>query len=106
MRKQIGIDNTFMTCCILHNILLEEDNLLDKDLLHFPNWVKDCLGKVFLEDNPRGEAMTTRGVDTTIDLLMDAEEELCCRDETKRLAMEWQSVMEKLVDHYEFHSMK
>ena len=105
MRKQIDIDNAFTTCCILHNILLEEDGWLEKDLPHFPNGVKDRLGKVF-EDDPRGEAMTNRGVDTTIDLLMDAEEALRCCDETKRLAMEWQSVMEKLVDHYEFHSTK
>ena len=78
---------------------------MEKDLPHFPNGVKDRLGKVF-EDDPKGEAMTNRGVDTTIDLLMDAEEALRCRDETKRLAMEWQGVMEKLVDHYEFHSTK
>ncbi len=68
---------------------------MDENLLHFPNGVKDRLAKVFNED-PRGEAMTNRGIDTTIDILMEAEEQLRCPNESKRVAMEWQRVMEKL----------
>jgi hypothetical protein len=37
MRKQVDIDNAFVTCCILHNIVLEDDGWLDNDLPHFPN---------------------------------------------------------------------
>ena len=61
---------------------------MDKDLPHFPNGVKDRLGK-YLKMILWGEATTARGVDTTIDHLTDVEEELRCCDETKRLAMEW-----------------
>ena len=104
MRKQKDIDNAFTTCCMLHNILLEDDGWLDDDLPHFPNGVKDRLGKIFLED-PRGEAMTNRGDDTTFDPIMEAEEALRCPDETKRLAKEWKRVLDKLVDHYEYHAM-
>ena len=35
--------------------------------------------------------MTTRGVDTTVDILMEEEEQLHCPDESKRVAMEWQA---------------
>ena len=106
MRKQLHINknDAFTTCCILHNILLEDDGWLDEDLPHYPNGVKDCLGKIFIED-PRGEAMTNRGNDTTVDELMEVEEWRRCPNETKRLAFEWQAVMEKLVEHYELHAL-
>ncbi len=103
MRKQVDIDNAFVTCCILHNIVLEDDGWFDNDLHHFPNGVKDRLGKVF--DDPRGEAITRRGDDDTPDPIMEAEEQRVCPKEAKRLAMEWQRVMSTLVDHYEYHAM-
>ena len=105
MKRQVDIDNAFHTCCILHNIILEDDGWLDEDLPNFPNGVKERLGKVFCED-PRGEAITDRGDDTTVDELMDAEEARRCPDETKRLKKEWERVLQRLVDHWEFHAIK
>ena len=103
-RKQSTIDNAFTTCCIIHNLLLENDGWLDEDLLPLPNGVKDRLGRVFADD-PRGDATTYRGIDTTVDELMDAEEAARCPVEAKRLAMKWQRVLQKLVDHYEYHAI-
>jgi hypothetical protein len=80
--RQVDIDNAFVMCCILHNIILEDDGWLDEDLPNFPNEVKERLGKVFCED-PRGEAISERGDDTTVDDLMDAEEARRCPDGTK-----------------------
>ena len=104
MKRKVDIDNAFTTCCMLHNIILEDDGWLDQDLPNFPNGVKERLGQLFQED-PRGDALTNRFIDTTVDHIMDAEEVRRCPDEAKRLKMEWQRVVQKLVDHYEYHAI-
>ena len=104
MRKQVHIDNAFTTCCIIHNLLLDDDGFLDEDLHVYPNGVKERLGKVFkVADDPRGDAITGRGEDDTEDPIMDEEEQRQCPIESKRLASKWQRVLQTLVDHYEFY---
>ena len=105
MRKQGDIDNAFTTCCMLHNILLEEDGWMDKELPHFPNGVKDRLGRIFIDD-PRGDGLTNKGTDDTVDEVMILQEQVfASTTESKRLAVEWKVVLEKLVDHYEYFAM-
>ena len=105
MRKQKDIDNAFVCCCILHNILLEDDGWLDDDLPNLQNGVKNRLAKLFVNVDPRGDAMTRRGDDDTVDNQLEQEEAaIRHRDETKQLAIDWKNVLEKLVDHYDYHA--
>ena len=46
MNRQQHIDNSFVTCCILHNILLKEDGYLSSDLPNYPSGVKARLNKI------------------------------------------------------------
>jgi hypothetical protein len=41
----------------------------------------------------------------TEDPAMDEEERRQCPIEEKRLALQWQRVLQTLVDHYEFHAI-
>jgi hypothetical protein len=41
--KQKHIDNAFVTCCILHNILLEENGYLDANLPDYPGGMASAL---------------------------------------------------------------
>ena len=53
LHKQSAIDNAFVTCCILHNMLLESDGWLDPNLPSFPGGVEERLARKFgnLNDN-------------------------------------------------------
>ena len=86
-------------------MLLEHNGWLDVDFLTLLNWVKDRFGRVLADDPRGGDATTYRGIDTTVDELIDAEEAARCPVEAKRLAMEWQRVLQRLVDHYEYHAI-
>jgi Plant transposon protein len=101
-KKKKNIDDAFTTCCILHNLLLEDDGWLADDLTNYPNGTKERLGKIF--NDPRGDAITNRGDDDTYDPIMIAQEESVCPDEKKRLTSEWKRVLENLVDHREYYS--
>jgi hypothetical protein len=97
MRKQKDIDNAFTTCCIIHNILLESDG-----------WSKQGQGSLntgIHRQQSKGDALTFRVEDTTEDEVMDAEERRQCPIESKRLALQWQCQMQKLVDNYKFYAM-
>jgi hypothetical protein len=78
---------------------------LDKNLIIYPNGVKDRLTRAFADDDPRGDALTFRVEDTTEGEVMDAEERRQCSIESKRLALQWQCQLQKLVDQYEFYAM-
>jgi hypothetical protein len=106
MRKQKDINNSFVTCCIIHNLLLQEDGYLDNDLPHLPNGVKDTLGRLFSANapiDPRGKALTFGVAHDTEDDLYDEEKRQQCPVESKRLANRWQKVMQVRVHHYDFH---
>ena len=104
LRRQKHIDYAFVTCCILHNILLEEDGYLDADLPDYPGGMASAL-KLKFHRSRQGRATTSlwsRGYDDTPD---DEEEEAERRrplQEARRFAWEWENVMQALVNHYQF----
>jgi Plant transposon protein len=46
-KKHESLEAAFVTCCILHNLLLEHDGFLSEDLTNFQNGVRDCLEYTF-----------------------------------------------------------
>lgn len=102
--RQKHIDYAFVTCCILHNKLLEEDRYLDADLPDYPGGMASALKLKFRRS--RQDCATTslwsRGYDDTPD---DEEEEAEQRrpiQEARRFAQEWENVMQALMNHYQF----
>jgi hypothetical protein len=108
LRRQKHIDYAFVTCCILHNILLEENGYLDANLPDYPGGMASAL-KLKFSRSRRGGATSQlwlRGYDDTSD---DEEEEAERRrpiQEARRFAQEWQTVMQALMNHYQFSSTK
>ena len=106
LRRQKHIDYAFVTCCILHNILLEENGYLDANLPDYPGGMASAL-KLKFSRSRRGRATSQlwlRGYDDTSD---DEEEEAERRrpiQEARRFAQEWQTVMQALMNHYQFSS--
>ena len=110
LHKQSTIDDAFVTCCMIHNMLLREDGWLDSSLPHFRKGLKSHLNKRFLD--PRGDALWNRGYDTTPDdEEMINEDAAFCRRQARRssqhtpteLAKRWQKVLEALVAHHACH---
>ena len=52
LQTQSGIDNAFVTCCIIHNIQLEHDGSLDRNLTPLPGGLEEMLAQKF--GNQRG----------------------------------------------------
>jgi hypothetical protein len=98
---QKHIDCAFDSCCILHNILLEHDGYLDIDLPDYPGGLAATLKTKF----DRSEKITfwNRGVDKTPDLEEEEAERRRPIQESTRLAQEWQTVMQALMNHYCFN---
>jgi hypothetical protein len=95
------IDCAFVTCCILHNILLKEDGFLDPNLPDLPLGRRARL-KIPQED-PRGEGMWLRPHDDTYDAIFEEEERRYgrCNEATALTAM-WRERTEALMNHYQY----
>jgi Plant transposon protein len=102
MHNQVDIDNAFVTCCILHNMLLKENGFLAVDLPLHPAGRTKALRKMF--GNVSLEGMWNRYDDDTPDEAMALEEQRVCPLEKAELAAKWKSVMEGLMNHYQFAS--
>jgi hypothetical protein len=96
------IDSAFVTCCILHNMLLKEDGFLDSNLPDLPLGRRARL-RIPAQEDPRGEGMWLRPHDDTHDALYEEEERRCgrCKDTTVLTAM-WRERTEALMNHYQF----
>jgi hypothetical protein len=113
MHNQMSIDHAFVTCCILHNILLRHDGFLDLDLPDLPNGVRERLkGRQRGEGDDlvdgRGDGMWTRGSmedDTPNDIATTipagAQREYGTV-EVNRLAKAWKQRTEAIVNHYHY----
>jgi Plant transposon protein len=102
LRRQINIDQAFTTCCILHNILLEEDGYLEPDFPDLPNGVRERLRQA--GGDIRGEAMwrRQRGAE---DLLEEEDRNRYGHMlESTRLTVLWQQRTEALMNHFQFRS--
>ncbi|KAI2512244.1 Plant transposon protein [Fragilaria crotonensis] len=104
MHSLRDVDNGFVTCCILHNMLLEEDGYLEADLEQNPIGMTATLRRMF--GNVALDGLWNRHRDDTIDELMDMEEARHCPFEKIRLESKWRNVMEGLLNHYVFETAK
>ena len=102
LHSQRDIDNCFVTCCILHNMLLKNNGYLEPDLAPHPAGLTKILRKVFASVTLDG--LWRRGDDDTHDPVTELEEMRQNPQDKARLAKKWKSVMEGLMNHYHFGS--
>ena len=102
MRHHINIDRAFTTCCILHNILLEEDGFLEPDLPDLPNGVRARLRQAGADS--RGDAMWRRHQAAVVPDAEEEERNYNGMHESTRLAAQWQERTEALMNHFQFRS--
>lgn len=100
MHHQRDVDNVFVTCCILHNMLLKDNGYLAVDLPLYPHGLTKVLRKMFA--NVSLDGVWNRGDDDTPDEQMEIEERRQCPLEKTELAHRWTKVMEGLMNHYQF----
>jgi hypothetical protein len=75
LRRQSSIDDAFITCCILHNMMLEKDGFLNEDLPPYPGGLEESLSKKFGKNRWNGlHGMWRRGCDDTPDLPQNAND--------------------------------
>jgi hypothetical protein len=109
LHKQSAVDNAFVMCCILHNMLLESDGWLDPNLPLFPGGVEERLAKKF--GNIYGNTWNgTAGLwirvdDDTAD--EELERDNLCRNSPsscnkENWAIGWAKVTAALVGHHQF----
>jgi hypothetical protein len=101
---QSDIDNAFVTCCMLHNMLSKYDGWLAPDLAQYPGGVEATLFKKFgnIYANPwNGTAFAWNHVeDDTIDEALERENNQPIHLANK--ARTWAKVMKALVKHHRF----
>ena len=93
------VDNAFTSCCMLHNMLLEEDGYLRNDRAPRVGGRNSTIRKIF-KNGPALEDIWPRGEDYTPDPLMDLEEARHCPFEKMRLESKWLHDSETLANHY------
>jgi hypothetical protein len=106
---QSGIDNAFTTCCITHNIQLENDGYLDKNLSPLPGVLQEMLALKFGNQRWNGlEGMLVHDNDNNDDdanfvhdLNMHLWRVHSVADKAM-LARQWKERMAALVDHHQF----
>jgi hypothetical protein len=98
LRTHRQIDHAFVTCCILHNILLEENGYLDVALPDYPGGLASVLKARFR--GQQKESLWSRGIDDTPDPIEELAEQRRCPTEAKKFSTEWQSVMQGLLNHF------
>ena len=103
LHQQSAIDNTFTTCCMLHNMLLKADGFLADNLAPFPGGLEEALAKKFNGNWNGNDGLWQRLDDDTVDEVMERDN---CRRESpatkKTLALSWSKVTEALIDHHQF----
>ena len=103
LKHHSSIDNAFVTCCILHNMLLESDGWLDPNLPPYPGGVEERLSKKF--GNIYGNTWNgTAGLWHTVDEVLERENRrLRSTGHNKDAwAISWAKVTAALVDHHQF----
>jgi Plant transposon protein len=95
------IDNSFVTCCILHNMLLEDDGYLDINLQPQVGTRTFTIRRIF-RAGAGLDGLWNRGEDDTPDPEMELEEARHCRYEKMRLESQWRKTTEALMNHYQF----
>ena len=100
MHRQKDIDNAFVTCCIIHNMMLKDNGYLDPELELLPSGLTKVLRKMFA--NVALDGLWQRGDDDTPDAEMDIVEQRQCPVEKNLLAVKWKTVMEGLLNHYQY----
>ena len=105
-----NIDDVFVTCCILHNILLEDDGFLDVDLPDLPYGLRSRL-----KIEPRGDGlwMTTHGVQrgrgfNPLDAgdNEEVEPDLSRLSQSSRRIEMWRRQTDALIKHYNIRRKK
>ena len=107
MHKQRDIDAAFMTCCMLHNMMLRVDGYLDENLSPYPGGLEQSLRKKFWDHRWNGlHGMWTRGDDDTpIENGFEPSDTFnnitpCAS--AKYLESKWKQVTEALIDHQHY----
>ena len=107
LNNHSDVDNAFVTCCMLHNMLLEADGWLAQDIPPYPGGVEARLFKKF--GNIYGNHWNgTHGVwnrlnDNTVDAVLAAEDRQPVNVANKATwASSWAKVTAALVDHHQF----
>jgi hypothetical protein len=97
------VDNCFVTCCILHNMLLNADGYLEENLTPFPGGVEERLAQKFGNSWNGLDGFWNRQNNDTVDKEMDADNRCQTTTLTKHeLAVKWAAVIAALVDHHQY----
>ena len=100
---QKSVDNCFVTCCILHNMLLKADGYLEENLTPFPGGVEERLARKFGNSWNGLDGFWNRQNDDTVDEEMDADNRRQTTTLTQHeLAVKWAAVIAALVDHHQY----
>jgi hypothetical protein len=108
LQTQSGIDNAFATCCIIHNIQLEHDGYLDRNLTPLPGGLEEMLAHKFGNLKWNGlEGMWVRDDDDDNDANFVHDPNIHLGRvhsvaDKALLARQWKERMEALVDHHQF----
>ena len=108
LKHHSSIDNAFVTCCILRNMLLESDGWLDPNLPPYPGGVEERLSKKF--GNIYGNiwngtaGLWNRVEDDTVDEELERENRRFRSTGSNKdaWAISWAKVTAALVDHHQF----
>jgi Plant transposon protein len=105
VKKHESLEAAFVTCCILHNLLLEHDGFLSEDLTNFQNGVKNYLEYTFAGSDldTDNDFFTTRGVDDTPDFAMDELERHQCTNTKRNLEKGWGTLWKALIAHHNYN---
>jgi hypothetical protein len=109
LKHHASIDNAFVTCCVMHKMLLESDGWLDPNLPPYPGGLEERLSKKF--GNIYGNTWNgTAGIwnrveDDTIDAEMERENrrhQQSAANNKDAWATGWAKVTAALIDHHQF----
>ena len=118
LRRQDSIDNAFVTCCILHNILLRHDGYLAEDLTPYPGGLEEALAKQFggirwngtegmwVRDGSDQQEAAAATYDNQPPLVPTPFPRVHSEAETRRLKAQWERVVYALVDHHEYYNKR
>jgi hypothetical protein len=102
LHKQSQVDAAFATCCMLHNMLLQEDGYLDTNLASYPGGLEDRLARTFGRYEG-GEGLWNRGNDDTVDAQMEIDNVRIAYTASKKdLSTQWGNIVEALVEHHQY----
>ena len=118
LRRQDSIDNAFVTCCILHNILLRHDGYLAEDLTPYPGGLEEALAKqyggirwngsegMWVRDGSDQQESSAASYENQPPLVPTPFPLVHTEAETRRLRAQWERVMYALVDHHEYYQRR